>query len=261
MGKSMKICVIGSGNMGGAFTRLLSKQHEVVVCDQGSGRGEALAKELKITYKKEIQEAIEEAEVIILAVKPKDLCSLPSLSFKSDQVIVSLLSGITIAALKNAFLIEKVVRLMPNTALVVGQGVLGFSVDDLAIEMKNLMESLFSSFGLILWIQETQIEAFAALAASSPAFIFVLLESMIDSGIQMGFGVKESKEIVLKVLEGCVALLREEEKSLNDLKWQISSPGGTTIEGLKVLEERGFRAGIWNAIEATYEKSFSMRHD
>ena len=80
---------------------------------------------------------------------------------------------------------------------------------------------------------------------------------MIDSGLHLGFSVKESKEIVLKVLEGCVALLRETDLSPQELKWQISSPGGTTIAGLKALEESGFRDGIWDAVEATYQKSIS----
>lgn len=255
----MRICVIGSGNMGGAFIRLLSKQHEVVICDQGSGRGEALAKELGKTYIKDSKEAIEGAEVVILAVKPKDFPSLSSLVFKASQTVVSLLSGITIATIKKAFTNAKVVRLMPNTALLAGEGILGFSADDLSFELKNLMDSLFFSLGLMLWIKESQMEAFAALAASSPAFVFVLIESMIDSGIHMGFSVKESKEIVLKVLEGCVALLRGGDESLNELKWQITSPGGTTIAGLKALEESGFRADIWNAIEATYQKSLSTK--
>ncbi len=258
----MKITVIGSGNMGGAFIRFLSKGHEVVVCDRGSGRGEALAKEVGAVYMLDVKEAVKSADIVILAIKPKDLEDLtPVLSsvLVSTQLLISLLVGISITNLKKIFPKVSVIRLMPNTAISVSQGILGFSAEDLLPPQKILLESVFSSLGLVLWILESKMEAFASLAASSPAFIFVLLESMIDSGVSIGFSVPEAKKIVLKVLEGCVALLRETDLSAQELKWQISSPGGTTIAGLKALEESTFRMGIWHAIEASYQKSFLIR--
>lgn len=254
----MKITVIGSGNMGNAFIKSLSKEHLIVICDRGSGRGEILAKKFQVTYIKDSKQAIKEADVVILAVKPKDITSLSELVFTKDQYVVSLLVGVSIATLKKTFPGPCVIRLMPNTAVSVKMGVLGFSSEDISLDGKKLVESVFSSLGLSLWILESKMEAFAALAGSSPAFIFVLLESMIDSGLHMGFSVEESKKIVLKVLEGCCMLFKETNTSLGDLKWQITSPGGTTIAGLKALEASSFRSGIWNAIETTYQKSLSM---
>lgn len=258
----MKIAVIGSGNMGGAFIRYLSKDHEVVVSDRGSGRGEALAKEVHALYVRDVKKAVKGADIVILAVKPKDLenvTSMLSSVLVSTQLFISLLVGTSIASLKKIFPEVSVIRLMPNTAINVNQGILGFSAEDILPEQKNLLEVIFSPLGLVLWIIESKMEAFASLAASSPAFIFVLLESMIDSGVHMGFSVQEAKKIVLKVLEGCVALLQKTDLSPQELKWQISSPGGTTIEGLKALEESTFRIGIWQAIEAAYQKSFLTR--
>ncbi|MBS0627664.1 MAG: hypothetical protein JSS09_05580, partial [Verrucomicrobia bacterium] len=172
--------------------------------------------------------------------------------------LISLLVGTKVTDLKRIFPEPRITRLMPNTAISVQQGLLGFYSEDISLEEKKLIGSIFSSLGLCLWIEENQMEAFAALAASSPAFIFVLIESMIDSGLHMGFSLKESKEIVVKVLEGCSALFKETNTSLGDLKWQITSPGGTTIAGLKALEESSFRSGIWNALDVTYQKSLSM---
>ncbi len=254
----MKISVIGSGNMGSAFIQYLSKEHSVIVCDRGSGRGEILAKEVGASYLQDVKKAVEGVSLVLLAIKPKDFEGLSLLLapiLTSDQIVISLLVGVTIARLQKAFPKVRAIRLMPNTAISVKQGLLGFSSESLSSAERALIESIFSSLGFILWIAESKMEAFAALAASSPAFIFVLLESMIDSGLHIGFSVKESKEIVVKVLEGCVALLRETTLSPQELKWQISSPGGTTIAGLKALEESTFRSGIWNAIEATYQKS------
>jgi pyrroline-5-carboxylate reductase len=229
-----------------------------VISDRGSGKGEILAKKFQATYIKNSNQAIEGADMVILAVKPGDLPSLSSLPFTEGQHLISLLVGTRISTLKKTFPHARITRLMPNTAIAVKQGVLAFYSEDISLEEKKLIESVFSSLGLTLWIKENQMEAFAALAGSSPAFIFVLLESMIDSGLHMGFSVEESKKIVLKVLEGCSALVKETNTSLGDLKWQITSPGGTTIAGLKALEESSFRSGIWNALEATYQKSLSM---
>lgn len=257
----MKISVIGSGNMGGAFIRFLSKEHTVTVCDRGGGRGEALAKEVGAAYVKDVKEAVEGADIVILAVKPKDyegliLALSPVLA--SISCVISLLVGVGIASLKKAFSKAIVIRLMPNTAIAVNQGILGFSGENISSLQRTHIESIFSPLGLILWIEESKMEAFAALAASSPAFIFVLMESMIDSGLHIGFSSSESKEIILKVLEGCVELLRKTNLSAQDLKWQICSPGGSTIVGLKALEESSLRSGFWNAIQATYLKSLSM---
>ena len=101
-------------------------------------------------------------------------------------------------------------------------------------------------------------DAFASLAASSPAFIIVLIEAMIEAGIHSGLSSTESKQIVLQVLEGTAGLLKKTDKEPEELKWQICSPGGTTIEGIKALEENSFRIAIWKAIEASHKKGEKM---
>ncbi len=254
----MKIAVIGSGNMGSLFIRSFAKEHSVTVCDRGSGgRGKALALELGALYTNDIKKSVEGSDLILLAVKPKDFSEI-ALSLKGtlahQPYIVSLLSNVTTAILRQAFPEACVFRLMPNTACLVRKGILGFCEDGVSLEQKKLMTSVFSSLGHLIWIPEKKMAAFATLAASSPAFIFVLTESMIDAGVQMGFSMKEAKEIVAGVLEGCSALLHT-GLSPQELKWQITSPQGTTVQGLKALEDSSFRRGIWSALEATYQKS------
>jgi pyrroline-5-carboxylate reductase len=256
----MQITVIGSGNMGSALSRHLIKNHAVVISNRSQEKGKALAKEIGATFKQDAKEAIKGADWIVVAVKPKDLESV-ALSISKDllpnQRIISVLAGLSLTSLSLYFPNNPIFRVMPNLAISVGKGILGICAEDKNLGWKEEVDSIFSSLGLLLWIPESKMEAFASLAASSPAFIFILIEAMIESGIEMGFSPAEGREIVLKVLEGSVAMLRN-GGSLQDLKWQITSPGGTTIAGIKELEKGLFRSTIWSALAASHHKGVDI---
>ena len=260
----MKITVIGSGNMGSALIRHLAKKHEVIICNRGEEKGRRLAKETGALFIQNPLEAIEGAKWIVLAVKPKDLPDLArtlSGSINSSHHLISILAGTKISSLKSFFPDTPLVRLMPNLAITVGKGIIGLSEEDLAQDLKKEVMDLFVDLGLLLWIPESKMEAFSSLAASSPAFVLVFMEAMIDAGIYAGFGSSEAKDIVINVLEGTAAMLKGSDKTPEELKWQITSPGGTTIAGLKALEASSFRAGLWNAIEATHEKALQISRE
>ncbi len=249
----MKIAIIGVGNMGSILARHLSQSHSVVLCDHNRERVSSLAKELEAQVVLDPAKAVLGADLVILAVKPKDLESLAGTllgSIALSQRLISILAGVEIKTLKELFPDASIIRMMPNLAITTGQGILGFSSKESLSEEKVEMDSLFAGLGLSLWIPETKMNAFASLAASSPAFIFVLIEAMIEAGIYSGFSSKDSKEIVLQVLAGSVALLKGSDKTPEELKWQVTSPGGTTIKGIKELEGHSFRIAIWKAIEA-----------
>ena len=260
----MKITVIGSGNMGSALIRHLAKKHEVIICNRGEERGRLLAKETGSSFMQDPCQAVEGAKWVLLAVKPKDLSELADVlsgSLTSSHHLLSILAGTKISSLKNFFPDSPVVRLMPNLAITIGKGIIGFSAEDLSQEVKKEAEEFFVGLGQLIWIPESKMEAFSSLAASSPAFVLTFMEAMIEAGIHSGFSVAQSRDVVIDVLEGTAAMLKASGKSPQELKWQITSPGGTTIAGLKALEATSFRAGIWNAIEATYEKALQMSEE
>lgn len=259
---SPKITIIGAGNIGGVFVRHLASKHSLVVCDRGSGRGKALAEEVGAQYIQDVKNAATSADMIILAVKPKDFKELIfSMGDVRASYMVSLLTGIELSSLEKGFPFTTHVRLMPNTACAVGEGILGLAANNPSSEVKNFIESIFSCMGEVFWIEENKMDAFAAIAASSPAFIFLFIESMMNAGVEIGFSLEESKKIVWKVLKGSSALLEKLNKNPQELKEQISSPGGMTIEGLKVLEDLGLRRAVTQAMKASYEKSIQITRE
>jgi pyrroline-5-carboxylate reductase len=104
-------------------------------------------------------------------------------------------------------------------------------------------------------LKESQVDALTSLTASGPAFVFTMIEAMIDAGVLMGFQAKEAQDLILQMLQGCVTLLQQTERHPGELKWQIASPSGTTIAGIRVLEKENVRSGIIETFLATYQKT------
>ena len=260
----MKIAIIGCGNMGSALARHLSKGASLILCDRGKEKGSALAKEIGAQFVEHPVDAIKQADWVILAIKPKDLAHLaPQLELTEKQTLFSILSGATIATLKKLFGKPSIIRMMPNTAVSIGKGIIGFAEEGKTSENKKQeIEKMFSSLGVLYWIPENKMDAFAALAASSPAFGFLIIEAMMNAGVSLGFSAQQSKEIVMAMFEGCIALLRASpHKHPAELKLQITSPGGTTIEGIYALEAGGIRKAIFDAMTATHQKGIRMSHE
>ena len=262
----MKISVIGCGVMGSAFAKhLAKKKHSIILCDRNKERGESLAEEIGGSYCEKPADAVRAADIVILAIKPKDLKSIAGKiapAFTHKKILISVLAGTPIAVLERHFPSVSIVRTMPNMGMLCGEGVMGLvDAATLSSETKEIVDSLFEGIGLKMWMSENKIEAITALSGSGIGFIFVIIEAMIDGGVHLGFSSNEAREIVLKTIEGAVALMRESGKHPAELKLQISSPGGTTIAGLKVMEEVGVRSGIIKTLTACYEKALGMMKD
>lgn len=255
----MKVAVIGCGVMGSAFARHLSQKHSVLVCDRNEDKMGYLAREIGAEVASTPAEAIEKAEMTILAIKPKDLATFAretSKSFGKGHILVSILAGTPLAVLKQSFPQPLIVRAMPNLPMTCGEGVIGFvESPDITVETKKQINDLFHGVGLLPWLSEERLESLSALAGSGPAFIFVIIEALMDGGIYLGFKQQESLNFVLKTIEGAVALLKSTNSHPAALKNQITSPGGTTIAGLKALEEGGVRAALMNTLIATFLKA------
>lgn len=255
----MQIAIIGCGVIGSAFAHHFAKKSSVIVCDKTLSKSSKLAQEIGGTATDKPAEAIQNAELVILAIKPKDLKDFArenSSLFKPSQILVSALAGTPVATLRDYFNKPQIIRCLPNLPMLSGEGVIGFVETDV---LKETINTLFHGLGLLIWLSEEKLEGLSALAGSGPAFIYVIIEAMIESGVLLGFTQKESKELVLKTMEGSIKLLKETAASPAELKLKVASPGGTTIAGLKVLEEEGVRGKLMRTYQATLQRALEMQ--
>lgn len=248
--------------MGNALALRLSSTQELQFYDHHEEKANHLAQAGYGKAFKNILDAIHLSEMIILAVKPQNLQEVAELindHIQKNQVIVSLLAGISLNALRQSFPQREVVRMMPNLPIIYGEGVIGLSVNDHLKEIeKDHLMAIFKPLGTIYWLPEEKFEALTALAGSGPAFFFVMVEAMVDAGIAMGFNSKDAQGVVYQMLQGSLTLLEKTRKHPGELKWQVTSPKGTTISGLRVLEEHALRGAIINTFLATYNRAKDM---
>jgi pyrroline-5-carboxylate reductase len=255
----MRIAIIGCGNMGTGLAELLGPSHRVLVHDRDWNWTQVLAHKVNGEACQHLPQAIENAQVIFLAIKPQNLKEIGPLikhHLNKDQIIVSLLAGTPLTVLKHYFSQAITIRMMPNLAMRYGAGVIGL-VDspDMAAELKKELQELLSPLGLIYWLKESQIDALTSLTGSGPAFILTLIEAMIEAGVAMGFQAQDAQDLTLQMLQGCLTLMQKTQQHPAELKWQIASPNGTTIAGLRVLERENVRSGLIETFLAAHHRA------
>ena len=259
-----RIGIIGLGNMGEAILKALIQA--------GSAKDNIFCLELKParvrfvreTYGLECVATIEElagrTDHIILAVKPQDSKALLHglASYVSDKtVLISIMAGITTSNILSLVgKPSKVIRLMPNVCVKVGEGAIGITANALvsAPEMEETVR-MFGPLGKIVEVGEELMDAVTALGASGPAFFLLFLEAMIDAGVKMGITRDKARVLSIQVVKGTAKMLEEEGMHPTLMKEMITSPGGTTIAGLASLEEDGVKGKVIKAIEKASKRA------
>lgn len=264
----MTIGFIGLGNMAKAMiSGMLSKGTVDSSWLIGSARTaqtrEAVRKAYGIEVCESNRQVAEAAQVLILAVKPQMLEEVILEirdSIREDAVIVSIAAGKSLAWIENAFGKEiRLIRCMPNTPALVMAGCSGVCRNakvrdnDMAFCMK-----IFESFGLAEEVPEKLIDAVGAVSGSSPAFVFMFLEALADGAVKAGMPRAQAYRFAAQAVMGSGKLMLESGKHPGELKDMVCSPGGTTIEGVQVLEEMGLRSSVMGAVEACVEKTKQM---
>lgn len=257
--KKIKIGIIGCGNMGACFAKQLSVHHEIFLNDRTVDKAKKLSAEVGAAIPANSADLVKQVDVILLAIKPQDLGRVADdikEHLHHSQLLVSILTGISTTRLKHYFGKVELLRIVPNLALQYGKGVIGLSEHDiLPHETKKKIELIFSPLGALHWLPEEKLDALTALTGSGPAFVFVIVEAMVDAAITMGFSSSQALQMVSEMLMGATTMLEKSQKHPAELKWQVSSPGGTTIEGLNRLEQEKVRYGVISAFLAAHERA------
>ncbi len=261
-----KIGFIGLGNMATAIMGgLLAKKMAKPECIIGYDKFETAAKKAVENYnittvinEKAVAEAV---DVLFLAVKPNVLPEVlkkigPYVDKKT--VIISIAAGKSLAFLEEGLGRKdlKIVRTMPNTPALVLEGCTGVCVNDNVTEeeTKEVLE-LLGAFGRASLLPEKLMDVVVGISGSSPAYVFMFIEAMADAAVAAGMPRAQAYEFSAQAVLGSAKLLLETGKHPGELKDMVCSPGGTTIQAVKVLEEMGFRAAVMDAVEACIEKS------
>jgi pyrroline-5-carboxylate reductase len=259
-----KIGIIGMGNMGEAILEALLKngtQKASVLCAETKpARAQFIMKKHGIKCHPRPEEVVKKSDYIILAVKPQDSKDVlqamaPFLSQKS--VLVSIMAGITTPGILSVLgKAAKVVRIMPNICVRVGQGAMGLATSGLVdTQDVEAVKAMFSSMGHTVEVGEELMDAITALAGSGPAFVLMFLEAMIDAGVKLGISRDKSVILSSQVLKGTMAMLEAENLHPTLMREMITSPGGTTIAGLSTMEQGGFKGMVMRAIEDACRRS------
>ena len=261
----MKLGIIGFGNMaeailGGILTGGFVVKEDITV----SGKDESMLTKASEKYgvgvETDNKKVVDASDVILLSVKPqilpdvieeiRDVCS-------KDKLIISIVAGKTQKWIEEAFgCAHKVVRCMPNTPALVGEGCTGICFSDsVSEEEKAYALNMFSCIGKAQEVPEKLMDVVVGVSGSAPAYVFMFIEAMADAAVEMGMPRKQAYDFAAQAVMGSAKLLLETGKHPGELKDMVCSPAGTTIAAVHVLEEKGMRAAVMDAVIKCIERS------
>lgn len=265
---NQKIGFIGGGNMGGAMMSGIvktgvCKPEQVMVFDVYAPTLEKLQRELGIRTTDSIEQLIEASDIIVLAVKPQVLPSVMEehgAKITADKLVISIAAGITLSRL-TGFLSEshKIVRVMPNTPAMVGEGMAGICPNaNVSEDEKGEILEIFNCFGKAEFVPEKLIDAVVGVSGSSPAYVYMFIEALADGAVREGMPRPQAYKFAAQAVLGSAKMVLESGMHPGALKDMVCSPAGTTIESVYALEKGGMRAAVMDAVHIAAEKNRNM---
>ncbi|RMI30852.1 pyrroline-5-carboxylate reductase [Nocardia stercoris] len=258
-----KIAVVGGGQIGEALLAgLLESGHvatDLSVVEPSPARAEQLSERLGVQVRATATEAAQWADIVVIAVKPQvvpvvlgEIGKVELDRPETDQLVVSLAAGVTIASIESLLPVgTPVVRVMPNTPMLVGEGMSALAPGRCATAAQLAqVGEIMSAVGAVVTVTEAQLDAVTAVSGSGPAYFFLVVEAMIDGGVGLGLGRDVATQLVAQTMLGSAALLAKSGKTPVELRAGVTSPGGTTAAALRELERAGVRSAFQEALHA-----------
>ncbi|WP_405296180.1 pyrroline-5-carboxylate reductase [Algibacter sp. Ld11] len=264
----MKVLVIGAGNMGLTYAQGMSKsrllkKRNIMVLDKSEEKLEELNQISHFDAFKELEDCVPKADIIFIAVKPyhaEGVFKAISKLVNTQQIIVSIMAGVTIASIKELTGLDKVVRAMPNLPAQIGKGLTSYvtSPEISRIEMLTV-ESLLDTTGKSMRVSnENFIDASTGISGSGPAYVFYFMQSMMEAALQMGFSKNDSTVLVSQTFTGAVELFNQSNLSPNSWMDRVASKGGTTRAALDSMEDNNVNELIKEAAFAAFSRAVEM---
>lgn len=256
-----KIGFIGCGNMGGALARAVKNAgcDSIVLADPDTEKRDALAAEIGAETAC-AETAAAECDFIFMGVKPQVIAAAfdgikDALSKNKDVIIVSMAAGVSKEKIKAMSGKESIIRIMPNMPASVGAGVILAAAENVSDEKKTEFEKIMGKAGIFDWLDEKLIDAASALSGCGPAFVYMFIEALADGAVACGLPRDKALLYAAGTLEGSAKAMLENGVHPEKLKDQVCSPAGSTIMGVKALEDGGFRAAAMNAVIEAYKRT------
>lgn len=264
----MKVAIIGGGTMGEAIASNLIRKgvaqaQTIVVSDPVPER----LKYLKDTYHVNVgdrnAQAASQGQVVILAVKPQVLPQALSEmvgTIRPNQLVLSIVAGATMDTIRKGLGHDAVVRAIPNTPAQIGQGIAVWAATGtVSPNQRDMTRQILGALGKEIYVSEERyVDMATAISGSGPAYVFLFLEAFIDAGVHLGFQRPVAQELALQTVLGSAMFMEKSGKHPAELRNMVTTPGGTTVEGLLALEGSGLRAALVRAALAAYERSRAL---
>jgi pyrroline-5-carboxylate reductase len=263
--KDKKTAVIGGGKMGSIIASALIRRkmiasQNIVVTDIDAARRRYLRSSLKIRATADNPQAVGDADVVILAVKPQNMAAtLQEIKtfMNPSKVVISIAAGITTQFIEKSLGENtRVVRVMPNTPALIGEGAAAVAAGRFAKAADvKLTRAIFNAVGMTVEVKEKLMDAVTGLSGSGPAYFFLMIEALTEAGVKTGLKRDMAKTLAVQTMLGAARLCIESGTEPAELREMVTSPGGTTFAGLKVLEKKKFRSIIVAAVKAATHRS------
>jgi len=261
--ENLKVGFIGGGALAESVIKgvrgILVTSENIFVSELSQARCDELNKRYRINATVGAENFLDKVKFLIIAVKPKD--AEKTLTALKDKVtlnttILSVVAGLKLEVLEKYFPGHSIVRLMPNVALAVGEGMTCYAPNSKVLETeKVLVQKFWSAIGRAVEVDEKLMDAVTGLSGSGPAYAFLMIDALADGGVAAGLPRKIAIELAAQTLLGAAKMVLETGEHPDALRDRVTSPAGTTIEGVRILERGGFRSSLIEAVIAATEKS------
>ena len=259
------IAILGAGNMGSALMKgiinaRLTPTDKITASGVHLDKLQRLSAQWKVNHSLNLVEAVEASEIVLLCVKPQTLPKVLSQvqkAVRKDHLLISIAAGVKIAFIQSTLGQQvAIVRSMPNIASTVDEGATALSFGEfVSEEQQRIAISIFEAVGEVVVVAEEQLDAVTGLSGSGPAYIYMVIEALIDGGVKMGLSRDIASKLAIQTVLGSAKLVKESGLHPAILRDQVTTPGGTAINAIHELESHGLRSMLINAVATATRRS------